>query len=223
MNESIRTEEVKQKRKDDMDAHLKFIRKKRIPVKEDGHCLPRAVFRGAKEQDLIPQIYKYSSLMDCAVSAIKANMPRYAGFLIENGPDPEEALNLFVNDRKYYLESNIIDVIVVALSVVTGCSIKIYYQDVDQSFSNHIIHSEHQVEGRCIELSFMNNHYDLILNTIKEEPNNRSQSIIGTTHNINHTSDKEDDHLNCSVNSIDEFEDVESEGIILSIFIYQVP
>ena len=35
--------------------------------------------------------------------------------LIENGADPENASNLFVNDRKYYVESNIIDDIVIAL------------------------------------------------------------------------------------------------------------
>ena len=48
----------------------------RIPIKGDGHCLPRAIFRGAKSLNLLPNFIIYSGLL-------KLNALDYMDFLVE--------------------------------------------------------------------------------------------------------------------------------------------
>ena len=53
--DNVKTDAEVKRAYEDMDTYLNFLRKERIQVKGDGHCLPRAVFRGAKHHNLLPE------------------------------------------------------------------------------------------------------------------------------------------------------------------------
>lgn len=94
-----------------MDTYLKFNRKKRVSIKGDGHCLPRAIFRGAKNLSLIPEYITMSSLLINGVNWIKIELHNFSDIITESEELAKEALNTYVNDKKYNLDSNIIDVV----------------------------------------------------------------------------------------------------------------
>ena len=77
-----------------------------------------------------------------------------------------------MKDRKYSLNSNIIDVVIFALATETSCDIKLHYQDHDKSFDTHVIKSQNRSHGsaKFIELAFVSGHYDLVVkNALKQE------------------------------------------------------
>ena len=81
--ESIKSDLELREQYDSMDAYLKSSRKKRISVRGDGHCLPRAVFRGAKSINFIPNLITYSALLKAAANKIKSDFNKYIGFITE--------------------------------------------------------------------------------------------------------------------------------------------
>ena len=127
ISESVKSDDEVQKRYDDMDIYLKFQRKRRIPIKGDGHCLPRAVFRGAKYLNLLPCYEKVSDLLFAVVEEIKTDIASYSA-VIKSKESAKEALDTYVREKAYNIDSNIVDVIVVGLANRTSCTIRIHYQ-----------------------------------------------------------------------------------------------
>ena len=105
--ESVKTDAEGKRAYEDMNTNLKFLRKKRIQVKRDGYCLPHIIFRGAKHHNLLPGYVKYSSLLKEAVDQIKLNIKQYEG-----GKASKNALEKFVVEKNYNIESNIVDAII---------------------------------------------------------------------------------------------------------------
>ena len=58
VTECVKTDAAVKRAYGDMDTYLKFLEKKQIHVKGDGHCLPRAVFREEKHHNLLPEYVK---------------------------------------------------------------------------------------------------------------------------------------------------------------------
>ena len=161
--ESVKTDAEVKRAYEDMDTYLKFLRKKRIQVKGDGHCLPRAVFRGAKHHNLLPEYVKYSSLLKEAVDQIKLNIKQYAGILTEGEEVAKGALEI--------IDANIVDAIINELAQITSCTIKLHYQCGDGSFDHHAISPMDPPlpDTPCIELAFINAHYDFVSDIAKAE------------------------------------------------------
>ena len=174
--ESVKTDAEVKRAYEDMDTYLKFLRKKRIQVKGDGHCLPRAVFRGAKHHNLLPEYVKYSSLLKEAVDQIKLNIKQYAGILTEGEEVAKNALEKFVVEKNYNVESNIVDAIINELAKITSCTIKVHYQCGDGSFDYHAIPPMDPPlpDTPCIELAFINAHYDFVSDIAKAEKSTSS-------------------------------------------------
>ena len=55
------------------DGYLSDYMKKRIQIKPDGHCLPRAVFNGLKRKGFWSDHHNYKELFRDAISDIKYN------------------------------------------------------------------------------------------------------------------------------------------------------
>ena len=112
---SIQCEQTLKQEYNDIDSYIKSSNKLRIAIKGDGHRLPRAVFRGAKYQNLIPQFITYTSLLKSVVERIKDNMEAYLDFLEEGIDTALSALEAYSNDKKYTDPSNVIDIVIFAL------------------------------------------------------------------------------------------------------------
>ena len=120
-----------------MNAFLRFSRKIRIRVKGDGHCLPRAVFRGAKSLNLLPQFIKYSELLEAAIEDIKVNMDKFQFINVNGTESATKALDTYYKEKKYNSQENIIDAVIVSLAKITRCSISVHYQRGDLAFYQH--------------------------------------------------------------------------------------
>ena len=169
---SIQCEQTLKQEYNDMDSYIKSSNKLLIAIK-DGHRLPRSVFRGAKCQNLIPQFITitYTSLLKSVVERIKENMETYLDFLEDTIDTALLALDAYSNDKKYTDPSNVIDIVIFALSDETECDIKVHYQGEDKSFDAHVIKPKSPSVG-VIELAFIHGHYDLVIkskNVIKKE------------------------------------------------------
>ena len=144
--ESIRSESELEEKFKSMDTYINSMNKIRLSIKGDGHCLPRAIFRGAKHLNLIPQFITYTQLLRSSVEKIKANIQSdvtppentcYKDFITEGVDKAIEALDTYEKSKKYNLPSNIIDIVMFALSNETSCLIKVHYQERGGSFDTH--------------------------------------------------------------------------------------
>ena len=120
-----------------MVQFLHFKRMKRHRIKPDGHCLPRAVFKGIKLLNICPEYITYSGFFQAAIVNIKDNIEKYSGFNTGSVDQAKEALDTYFLEKKYNLQENIIDAAIVSLAEVANCQIKVHYQCADGSFDNH--------------------------------------------------------------------------------------
>ena len=87
---------------------------KRIKIARDGHCLARAIFRGVKYQDLLPDIINYKSLLNECVQSLKQEIDTgntYNVFYGDSGDSDDvakKALDTYVTEKKYFMEHNIL-------------------------------------------------------------------------------------------------------------------
>ena len=128
-----------------MNNFLGFSRKIRIPIKGDGHCLPRAVFRGAKYLGLLVEFTTYSQLLRACVDDIKTNIDDYKSYNIQGEKAALEALKEYVESKLYNSNQNIIDAVIVALARKTQCTITVHYQKDDVGFYQHDYHPGDEV------------------------------------------------------------------------------
>ena len=171
VKESVNSEKDLREKYQNMDFYLKASKKKRKIIRGDGHCLPRAVFNGAKLLNLMPNVVTYSALLKAAANRIRLKIKDYSNFLTDNMDDALNALDRFVFEKKYQDESNIIDAVVVALAQETSCKIKIHYEDIDGSMDSHMICNESSTNDGMIELAFISGHYDLVVKDVVKHEN----------------------------------------------------
>ena len=136
---SLADNEVTKKKNDDMNTYLKFSKKKRIPIKGDGHCLPRAVFRGAKQLNILSDLeyIKYSQLLNVVIDDIKNNISAYESINTNGSEAAKNALDIYAKEKIYSSEENIIDAVIMALAMRTMCTITVHYQRADDAFYQH--------------------------------------------------------------------------------------
>ena len=94
-----------------------------------------------KSTDTFGAYIKYKDLLIRAVDDIKLNIHRYDEINIGGELKALEALDSYVFERKYNLEDNIIDVIIVTLAKVSSCDIMVHYQGRDGGFDTHVYES----------------------------------------------------------------------------------
>ena len=126
-----------------VDNFLMFNRLKRSRIARDGHCLARAIFRGAKEFDLrngtdvFGDYIKYRDLLTTVIDSIQTNICAFDAITIGGEDRAIQALEEYLNEKKYYLDDNIIDVIIVTMAKVLKCEIIVHYQGRDKGFDHH--------------------------------------------------------------------------------------
>ena len=81
-------------------------------------------------------------------------METYLDFLEDAIDTALLALDAYSNDKKYTDPSNVIDIVIFALSDETECDIKAHYQGEDKSFDAHVIKPK-SPSVRVIELAFI--------------------------------------------------------------------
>ena len=85
-------------------------RKKRLIIKGDGHCLPRAVFTGMKRKNLLPTYMSYKQIFREAIQEIKCT-DKYLGYI--TNPDTYVVqLDHYENEKIY--NSDIVDIVIAA-------------------------------------------------------------------------------------------------------------
>ena len=112
-------------------------RKRRVSIKDDGHCLPRFIFRGAKALNLLPEFIKYSQLLEAAINDIKTYMDNYRSISESEILNANEVLDIYVTSKTYSTQLNIIDTLITSLAKMTRCTIRMHYQGIDGSFSQY--------------------------------------------------------------------------------------
>ena len=132
-----------------LDDHYKILGKRRITVKGDGHCLPRAVFSSLKRKNLLPDISSYKELLQQAVNEVKKQ--DYAIWL-NDGKEKADAELKAYEEMKVYT-TNIVDVVIAALAKITLTKLKIvllmvklstttnFYQKTEPSYRMLTCHS----------------------------------------------------------------------------------
>lgn len=116
VQESINHDVLLAEKYDTVDCKLHQQGKHRILVKGDGHCLPRAVFRGAKLLDLATQHITYKSLFEASIDRIRMNIDHYVPFLAEGKESALEQLDKYFCSKEYSLPSNVLDACINALA-----------------------------------------------------------------------------------------------------------
>ena len=94
-----------------MDTLLTSKHFYRVPVKGDGHCLPRAIFRGAKALDLISSHINYKSVFTAAIKHIDNSFPEYEHFFPIFERSREKIRVEYYNSKQYNLPSYALDVV----------------------------------------------------------------------------------------------------------------
>ena len=73
-----------------LEEKLNLANKKRVAIRGDGHCSPRAVFHGCKSKDILTQYITYKTLLSAATASIQENWSDYCHVFTE---DKESALD----------------------------------------------------------------------------------------------------------------------------------
>lgn len=147
----------------EVDKQLAEIEKERVAIQGDGHCLPRAVFRGAKLKDLVAGHINYKSLFRSAVDSLRQKINDYEGFLEEDAATALGQLEDYFVSKQYSLSSNILDACIHSLADQTACQIVIYYLSSGKELHSHIIEPNESHPVSTVELVFIRGHYDLVI------------------------------------------------------------
>ena len=147
----------------EIDKQLAGIEKERVAILGDGHCLPRAVFRGAKLKDLVAGHISYKSLFRSVIDSLKHKINDYKGFLEEDTATALRQLDNYFVSKQYSLPSNILDACIHSLADQTACQIVIYYLSSRIELHSHIIEPTESHPVSTVELVFIRGHYDLVV------------------------------------------------------------
>ena len=106
-----------------MDTYLSVLGKKRLQIKADGHCLPRAVFTGMKKKHLLPKYLSYKQIFREAIKEINMT-DKYIDFIADT-VNYVKRLDCYEKKKNY--NSDIVDLIIAALTYICSVTIKAYY------------------------------------------------------------------------------------------------
>ena len=129
--------------------------------------LPRAVFRGCKSKDILPQYLTYKALLSAVTASIQENWSDYCHVVTEDKKSTLENLRMYSENKAYILPSIMVDVVLHSLSNMTSCNMLIYY--FRNESLNHYLFSpfNNHAFGETAVVR-LNRHYDLIYNLADE-------------------------------------------------------
>ena len=140
----------------EIDKQLAGIEKERVAILGDGHCLPRAVFRGAKLKDLVAGHISYKSLFRSVIDSLKHEINDYKGFLEEDTATALRQLENYFVSKQYSLTSNVLDACNTFYHKTLG---NLYLKSVSQQILGEKIREQKQCKGfGCIILRYRKSH-----------------------------------------------------------------
>ena len=107
-----------------LDDYLNNLLKKRILIKPDGHCLPRAVFNEMNRKNLLPQYSNYKELFRKASFANAHN--EICKFWITESKETVLKNLKQCEENKVYT-SNIVDLFLSSLDTICKATVITYY------------------------------------------------------------------------------------------------
>ena len=123
VNASIQNSVNLQTKYNTMDTYLSVLGKKRLQIKADGHCLPRAVFTGMKKKNLLPKYLSYKQIFREAIKEINMT-DKYIDFIADT-VNYVKRLDCYEKKKNY--NSDIVDLIIAALTYICSVTIIAYY------------------------------------------------------------------------------------------------
>ena len=166
VNASIQNSLNLQTKYNTMDTYLSVLGKKRLQIKADGHCLPRTVFTGMKKKNLLPKYLSYKQIFREAIKEINMT-DKYIDFIADI---VNYVKRLDCYEKKKIYNSDIADLIIAALTHICSVTIIAYYS-TNSDVQSHIFQPPNERSKTCLELSFVNWHYDLVLDQIDNTRN----------------------------------------------------
>ena len=128
--------------------------------------MPCAVFTGMKEKKLLPNYLSYKQIFGEAIKKIKmAN--KYIDF---RGDTVNYVNHLDCYETKKSYNSDIVDLTIAALTDICSVEIIAYYS-TNSDIQSHIFQPTNETSKTCLEFSFVNGHYDLVVNQIDNRRN----------------------------------------------------
>ena len=94
-----------------LEEKLNLVNKQRVAIRGDGHSLPRAVFRGCKSKDTLPQYLTYKALLFAATASIQENWNDYCPVVTEDKESSLENLRMYSESKAYMLPSIMVDLV----------------------------------------------------------------------------------------------------------------
>ena len=161
-----------------IDEKLDEIAKVKTTIRSDGHCLPRAIFRGYKLNGLLEQYIMYKNLFKLTTKETNDNWGKYCFFTDLALCSAVNDLNAYLNDKQYTLPSLALDLILYAMSTVTLFTINVYYYTQNE-LKKHKFGPSNIYPVNYIDLVHWNGHYDLVTgknSDLKEPPKARRSS-----------------------------------------------
>ena len=140
---------------------------KTVAIRGNGHCLPRAVFRGCKSKDILPQYLTYKALLSAATASIQENWSDYCHVITEDKESALQNLRVYSENKAYMLPSIMVDLVLYSLSNVTSCNIRVCYFR-NESLNHHLFSPFNNHATGEIEIVLLNGHYELICNMADE-------------------------------------------------------
>ena len=125
------------------------------------HCLPRAVPTGMKKKNFLAKLFTYKHIFHEAIKEIKMT-DKYIDF-IANTVNYVKHLDCYEKKKIYH--SDIVDLITAALTDICSVTMIAYYS-TNSDMQSHIFQPPNEKSKTCLELSFVNGHYDLVVNQI---------------------------------------------------------
>ena len=138
--ESVKTSAKVKRAYEDMDTYLKFWEENEFKSNEMG-IVYHVLFFWNKEPQSSTRVCKIllSPKRSSWSNQIQHQAKQYASILTEGKEVAKNALEKFVFEKNYNIESNILDAIINLLAKITSCIIRVHYQCGDGSFFHHAV------------------------------------------------------------------------------------
>ena len=128
--------------------------------------MPRAVFTGMKKKNLLPNYLSYQQIFREAIKEIKMT-DKYIDFIA----DTVNCLkHLDCYEKKKIYDSDTADLIIAALTDIYSVT-TIEYYSTNSDVQSDIFQPPNETSKTCLELSFVNGSYDLVVDLIDNTRN----------------------------------------------------
>ena len=122
--------------------------------------MSRAVFRGCKRKDILPQYLAYKALISADTASIQENWSDYCHVVTEDKESALENIRMYSENKVHMLPSIMLDLVLYSLSNITSCNILVYYFR-NESLNHHLFSPFNNHAIGEIEIVLLNEHYDL--------------------------------------------------------------